>query len=178
MTKTIENELDYLKTAVHYLSWVLEEGSLVPDYDEGTAQEMARILKLMVQKVEGLPPNVPKNLVQAVVVRAIVGAKEYEAEELQEEELTAKVEANMRKAELAVGVKGHQIGEWRLATVDDDEPEYEALCLKCDGVVYANARTYYTLMTTDCDKSKNDDDVAIDDQTIAALWDMEQSGKS
>ncbi|MCZ7669639.1 MAG: hypothetical protein M5U34_21915 [Chloroflexi bacterium] len=65
MSNSAEIELTQLKTAVHYFISLLEEGSLVKNYDETTRNEIAQVLDLLVEKVGGLPEGVPENLVQA-----------------------------------------------------------------------------------------------------------------
>ena len=71
MTNSAETELKHLKTAVRYLIGLLEEGSLVPRYDEATRKEIGLVLQHLLHKVEGLPEGVPENLVQGTAVRAL-----------------------------------------------------------------------------------------------------------
>ena len=61
MSKLANIELAQLKTAVHYFVGLLEEGSLVKNYDSATRDEIAEVLELMIEKVEGLPDEVPEN---------------------------------------------------------------------------------------------------------------------
>ena len=107
MSKSAEIELAQLKTAVHYFVGLLEEGSLVKNYDSATRDEIAQVLELMLEKVEGLPDEVPENLVQASVVRSIVGA----AERFRLQESEAFFSRQMREAEAAASIHGHILSE-------------------------------------------------------------------
>jgi hypothetical protein len=71
MSKSAAVELEQLQTAVRYLVGLLEEGSLVKNYDDTTREDLADVLCMLLDKVHGLPENVPENLVQAAVVRSI-----------------------------------------------------------------------------------------------------------
>lgn len=173
MAKSPEVGLEQLQTAVAYLAWVFEEGSLVAHYDEALRRELSYILNTLLEKVDGLPDEIPRHLVQAAAVRAIVSA----ADKMNEGDVDtshADLEQNMRKAELKVGVQGHTLSDWQPTSTADGEMEYEATCKYCGGVVYANQLSFYTFMTDDCDGTLPPTDITIDEETIVALWDISQ----
>ena len=156
----------FLKTAVSYLSSVLDEGSLVPRYDEPTRREIAAVLTNLLEKVDHLPDGTPEHLVQATAVRAIIYAQEQTAQN----KTVYDPEVNKRKAELAFSVQGHRLGEWH----SDDGQEYEAICLHCQGVAYANPNGFYGFQLKNCkDISNTSTESALDEDTLLALWDMD-----
>lgn len=173
MAKSTEVKVEQLETAVAYLAWVFEEGSLVAHYSPHLRREIALILNILLDKVNGLPDEVPRHLVQAAAVRAIVNANE-KMNEGNGTNSHADLEQNMRKAELKVGVQGHMLGEWQPTSTADGETEYEATCKYCGGIVYANQVSFYTFMTDECDGTLPPSDINIDEETIVALWDLSQ----
>jgi len=160
----MENKAEQLQTAVSYLSWVLDEGSLVPRYDEATRREIAAVLISLLEKVNQLPDGTPEHLVQATAVRAIIHAQE----QVEQNKGTGDSESNRRKAELAFGVQGHQLGEWST----DDNQEYEATCVQCQGIVYANASGFYSFRLKNCGEKDDSSETSLDEDTLLALWDM------
>ncbi len=165
MEDRMKQEQTDIATAVSYLSWVLEEGSLVPRYDEVTRREIAVVLTNLLEKVSNLPDGTPEHLVQATAVRAIIQAQEQSGQE----QRTGDPESNRRKAELAFGVQGHLLGEWHT----DDGQEYEAVCAHCQGVVYANAGGFYGFRLRDCPHKNKSNTTPLDEDTLLVLWDMD-----
>ena len=162
----MEKKAEHLQTAVSYLSWVLDEGSLVPRYDEATRREIAAALAALLDKVSNLPDGTPEHLVQATAVRAIIHAQE----QVEQNKTAGDPESNRRKAELAFGVQGHRLGEWST----DDGQEYEATCLHCQGIIYANGSGFYGFKLKECaDQEDTSSDAALDEDTLLALWDMD-----
>lgn len=155
----------FLKTAVSYLASVLDEGSLVPHYDEGTRREIAAVLTNLLEKVDHLPDGTPEHLVQATAVRAIIQAQE----QIEQNKTIGDPEANKRKAELAFSVQGHRLGDWQT----NDGKEYEAICEYCQGVVYANASGYYGFQLKSYEDQCSTAESALDEDTLLALWDMD-----
>ena len=147
MSKSAEIELAQLKTAVHYFVGLLEEGSLVKKYDIATREEIAEVLELMLEKVEGLPDAVPENLVQASVVRSIVGA----AERLRLQESEAFFSRQMREAEAAASIHGHALSEWEQMP-GAEGIEYQAACKACGGFIYVSLSGTYNLLLDSCER--------------------------
>lgn len=173
MAKSPDIGLEQLQTAVSYLAWVFEEGSLVAHYDKVLRQEIALTLNILLDKVNGLPDEIPRHLVQAAAVRAIVSASEkMKVGDVDTSHVD--LEQNMRQAELKMGVQGHILSEWQPTSAADGEMEYEATCKYCGGVVYANQSSFYTFMTDECGGSLPSADLHIDEETIVALWDISQ----
>ena len=150
MTTSAEVKKMQLETAVHYLAGLLEEGSLVSHYHQETRQEIAEVLELMLAKVSGLPDNVPDNLVQAAVVRAIVGATEnLHVAETAEKEVF--LNRQMREAEAFASIRGHVLTAWEPVS---GEPgvEYQASCKDCGGFVYVSLSGTYNLLLDSCER--------------------------
>ncbi len=147
MSKPADVELTQLKTAVHYFVGLLEEGSLVKNYDSGTRDEIAEVLELIIEKVEGLPEEVPENLVQAAVVRSIVGA----AERLRKQESEAFFTRQMREAEAAASIHGHTLSDWEQVT-GEEGVEYQAACKDCGGFIYVSLSGTYNLLLDSCER--------------------------
>ena len=147
MSKLANIELAQLKTAVHYFVGLLEEGSLVKNYDSATRDEIAEVLELMIEKVEGLPDEVPENLVQASVVRSIVGA----AERLRLQESEALFSRQMREAEAAASIHGHTLSDWEQLP-GTEGIEYQAACKDCDGFIYVSLSGTYNLLLDSCER--------------------------
>jgi hypothetical protein len=148
-SKSAETELKQLKTAVHYLVGLLEEGSLVTRYDKETREEIADVLEHLLGKVQGLPDEVPENLVQATAVRAIVEASErftQKAASEKEEHLAR----HRREAEVAASIHGHEISVWE--QVPGSFMEYQATCKKCGGFVYVSHDSTYNLLLETCER--------------------------
>ncbi len=147
MSNSAEIELTQLKTAVHYFISLLEEGSLVKNYDETTRNEIAQVLDLLVEKVGGLPEGVPENLVQAAVVRAIVGA----AERLRQQETDARFTRQMREVEASASIHGHTLGEWEQG-LGEEGVEFQISCQECGGFVYVTRSGIYNLLLGSCER--------------------------
>jgi hypothetical protein len=147
MTKNAEVELDQLKTAVHYFVGLLQEGSLVKNYDASTREEVAEVLELIVEKVEGLPDEVPENLVQAAVVRSLVGA----AERLRLQETEAFFTRQMREAEAAASIHGHTLSAWEQVS-GEEGVEHQAACQDCGGFIYVTRSGTYNLLLDSCER--------------------------
>ena len=147
MSKNADIELDHLKTAVHYFVGLLEEGSLVKNYDPNTREEIAEVLELMLEKVAGLPAEVPENLVQASVVRSIVGA----AERLRQQESAAFFSRQMREAEAAASIHGHSLSDWEQVS-GEEGVEYQAVCTECGGFIYVSLSGTYNLLLDSCER--------------------------
>ena len=155
----------FLKTAVFYLASVLDEGSLVPHYDETTRREIAAALTALLEKVDHLPDHTPEHLVQATAVRAIIQAQE----QIAQHKTIGDPEDNKRKAELAFSVQGHHLGDWQT----NDGKEYEAICIHCQGIVYANASGFYGFKLKNCVDQEDHSESPLDEDTLLALWDMD-----
>jgi hypothetical protein len=142
-------KLEQLKNALHYLVSLLEEGSLVERYDRDTREEIASVLRLLVEKVDDLPLGVPDNLVHATAVRAIIGASEKSnlAELANRRE---KLERNQREVEASASIQGHMLGQWE--PVKGSEMEFQATCQVCGGFVYVSDASVYNLLLDDCQR--------------------------
>lgn len=147
MSKNAEVELDQLKTAVHYFVGLLQEGSLVKNYDANTREEVAEVLELIVEKVAGLPDEVPENLVQAAVVRSLVGA----AERLRLQETEAFFTRQMREAEAAASIHGHTLSAWEQVS-GEEGVEHQAACQDCGGFIYVTRSGTYNLLLDSCER--------------------------
>lgn len=142
-------KLEQLRSALHYLVSLLEEGSLVERYDQNTREEIASVLRLLVEKVDDLPLEVPENLVQATAVRAIIGASEksHLAEVAARRE---RLERYQREVEASASIQGHLLGEWE--QVKGSEMEFQATCQVCGGFVYVSDTSVYNLLLDDCQR--------------------------
>lgn len=149
MSKSPEVELSQIKTAMHYLIGLLEEGSLVEPYDDATREEIATVLKLLLDKIADLPTGIPDHLVQATAIRSIVGASERHSSALSKEK-EADLARNMREAEASASIQGHILGDWE--RVSGSEMEYQATCQNCGGFVYVSHTSMYDLLLDDCRK--------------------------
>jgi hypothetical protein len=150
MTTSAEVKRTQLGTAVYYLAGLLEEGSLVPQYDPNTRQEIAEVLELMLAKVGGLPENVPDNLVQAAVVRAIVGAAEnLHVDEALEKEVF--LNRQMREVEAFASIHGHVLTGWEPVS-GEEGVEYQVSCQECGGFVYVSLSGTYNLLLDSCER--------------------------
>jgi len=150
MTTSAEVKRTQLGTAVYYLAGLLEEGSLVPQYDPNTRQEIAEVLELMLAKVGGLPENVPDNLVQAAVVRSIVGAAEnLHVDEALEKEVF--LNRQMREVEAFASIHGHVLTGWEPVS-GEEGVEYQVSCQECGGFVYVSLSGTYNLLLDSCER--------------------------
>ena len=149
MSKSAEVTLKQMKTAVHYLVGLLEEGSLVARYDKETREEIADVLCHLVKKVEDLPTNIPENLVQATAIRAIVEASEKHTL-LEEEEKQVHLSRHMRESEVAASLHGHDLTGWEQVT--GSYMEYQATCKDCGGFVYVSHNSIYNLLLDSCER--------------------------
>ncbi len=144
-----QTKLEQLELALHYLVSVLEEGSLVERYDKATRESLADVLRLLVEKVNDLPLNVPDNLVQATAVRAIIAASERSnAVELANRR--EKLERSQREVEASASIQGHLLSEWE--QVKGSEMEYQATCQVCGGFVYVSDTSVYNLLLDTCQR--------------------------
>jgi hypothetical protein len=149
MDKTADLELDQLKTALSYLAGLLSEGSLLAQYDRETRHMLAETLDLLLLKVADLPPQLPRHLVQATAVRALVAAQDQLAESERSPQ-AGHPQNRMRQAEIAADLQGHQLGEWQQITQGD--LEFGAKCKYCEGFVYVNQDTTYNLLLETCSR--------------------------
>ena len=149
MTNSAETELKHLKTAVRYLIGLLEEGSLVPRYDEATRKEMGLVLQHLLHKVEGLPDGVPDNLVQGTAVRAVVEAATKHDEAAQQVQADS-LERQMCEAEAWASIHGHQLEAWEQVT--GSVMEYQTSCEVCGGFVYVSYNSSYNLLLETCER--------------------------
>ncbi len=142
-------KLEQLRSALHFLVSLLEEGSLVDRYDKDMREEFASVLRLLVEKVDDLPLEVPENLVHATAVRAIIGASEksHLAEMADKRD---KLERNQREVEASASIQGHLLGEWE--RVKGSEMENQATCQVCGGFVYVSDSSVYNLLLDDCQR--------------------------
>jgi hypothetical protein len=149
MNQPDQAKLEQLKKALHYLVSLLEEGTLVERYDRDTREEMADVIRLLVEKVDDLPLGVPENLVLATAVRAIIGASEKSnlAELADRRE---KLERHQREVEASASIQGHSLGEWE--QVKGSEMEVQATCQVCGGFVYVSDASVYNLLLDDCQR--------------------------
>ena len=149
MAKTAEVELAQLKTAVRYLAGLLNEGTLLDRFEPTTREELAAILNLLVQKVEGLPAAIPENLVQATAVRAIVDAADQHSA-TEQDDRQDNLQRHMSQAETRASINGHTLGEWE--KVGGSDNEYQATCQGCGGFVYVSYVDIYDLLLPDCER--------------------------
>lgn len=149
MNQPDQAKLGQLKYSLHYLVSLLEEGSLVERYDRDTREEIADVIRLLVEKVDDLPLGVPENLVKATAVRAIIGASERSnlAEMAGRRE---KLERHQREVEASASIQGHTLGEWE--PVKGSELEVQATCQVCGGFVYVSDASVYNLLLDDCQR--------------------------
>lgn len=148
-SKPAEIELAQLKTAVHFLIGLLEEGTLVPRYHAQTREELAEVLDHLLQKVNGLPDNVPENLVQATAVRAIVEASEKHSQ-VEQSERQESLARHMREAETSASIHGHVLSPWE--QVSGSDMEYQATCTACGGFIYVSHDSTYNLLLDSCER--------------------------
>ncbi len=151
MTNPAETELKHLKTAVRYLIGLLEEGSLVPRYDEATRKDMGLVLQHLLHKVEGLPEGVPDNLVQGTAVRALVEAATEHDEAAQKDQADS-LERQMCEAEAWASIHGHLLEPWEQVT--GSVMEYQTSCESCGGFVYVSYNSSYNLLLETCERIK------------------------
>lgn len=153
MSNSAETELKHLKMAIRYLVGLLEEGSLVPRYDEATRQEIGMVLQHLLHKVEGLPEGVPENLVLTTAVRAIVEAAS-EHDDAAQQEQTDSLERQMCEAEAWASIHGHQLEPWE--QVAGSAMEYQTSCETCGGFVYVSFNSSYNLLLETCERIKQE----------------------
>lgn len=151
MTNSAITELKHLKTAVRYLIGLLEEGSLVPRYEEATRKEMGLVLQHLLHKVEGLPDGVPDNLVQGTAVRALVEAAAEHDEAAQQDQADS-LERQMCEAEAWASIHGHLLEPWEQVT--GSVMEYQTSCELCGGFVYVSYNSSYNLLLETCERIK------------------------
>lgn len=153
MSNSAETELKQLKLAIRYLIGLLEEGSLVPRYDEPTRREIGVVLQHLLHKVEGLPDGVPDNLVQGTAVRALVEAASDHDEAAQQEQADS-LERNMCEAEAWASIHGHQLEPWEQVTGSD--MEFQTSCETCGGFIYVSHNSSYNLLLEACERIKQE----------------------
>lgn len=149
MSNVAEVELAQLKEALRYLAGLLQEGSLVERYHKETREEIADVLWHLLSKVEGLPEGVPKRLVQAAAVRAVIAAADGRSVNAKEEKQEA-LFRHMREAEASASVRGHSLSEWEV--VPGSDMERQASCAGCGGFVYVSHSSTYDLLLDDCER--------------------------
>lgn len=153
MSNSAETELKHLKMAIRYLIGLLEEGSLVPRYDEGTRKEISVVLQHLLHKVEGLPEGVPDNLVQGTAVRALVEASSDHDDAAQQEQADT-LERQMCEAEAWASIHGHQLEPWEQVT--GSVMEYQTSCETCGGFIYVSHNSSYNLLLETCERVKQE----------------------
>ncbi|WP_420643252.1 hypothetical protein [Candidatus Leptofilum sp.] len=153
MSKSAEIELTHLKMSIRYLIGLLEEGSLVPRYDEATRREIGVVLQHLLHKVEGLPDGVPDNLVQGTAVRALVEAAADHDEAAQQEQADF-LERQMCEAEAWASIHGHQLEPWE--QVAGSVMEYQTSCEMCGGFIYVSHNSNYNLLLETCERIKQE----------------------
>ncbi len=149
MDQTEQTKLAQLELALHYLVSVLEEGSLVERYDKETRESLADVLRLLVEKVNDLPLNVPDNLVQATAVRSIIGASE-QANMAEMASRREQLERRQREVEASASIQGHLLGDWE--QVKGSDMEFQATCQVCGGFVYVSDNSVYNLLLDICQR--------------------------
>ncbi|WP_420627678.1 hypothetical protein [Candidatus Leptofilum sp.] len=153
MSKSAETELKHLKMSIRYLIGLLEEGSLVPRYDEATRREIGVVLQHLLHKVEGLPNGVPENLVMGTAVRALVEAATDHDETAHQEQADA-LERQMCEAEAWASIHGHQLEPWE--QVAGSAMEYQTNCEMCGGFIYVSHNSNYNLLLETCERIKQE----------------------
>lgn len=151
MSNPAEIELKNLKLAIRYLIGLLEEGSLVPRYDEATRREIGVVLQHLLHKVEDLPEGVPENLVLGTAVRALVEAA-AEHDQATQQEHAAALERQMCEAEAWASIHGHQLEPWE--QVSGFAMEYQTNCENCGGFIYVSHNSSYNLLLETCERIK------------------------
>jgi hypothetical protein len=149
MNKTAEIELRQLKTALTYLAGLLDEGSLVKEYNAQERQAMAHVLDLLLTRVANLPAETPHYLVQATAVQALASADEQRLEG-DPGERDARRQSRMREVEIAADLRGHQLDPWQ--QVNQSDMEFGAKCKFCEGFVYVSYDTTYNLLAETCSR--------------------------
>jgi len=149
MSQKEQTKLAQLELALHYLVSVLEEGSLVERYDKETRESLADVLRLLVEKVNDLPLNVPDNLVQATAVRSIIGASE-QANVAEMASRREQLERRQREVEASASIQGHLLGGWE--QVKGSDMEFQATCQVCGGFVYVSDNSVYNLLLDTCQR--------------------------
>lgn len=141
---TIENQderFEQLKSSILFFSAMLEEGSLVARYQRETREEIAEVLRLLIDKVDGLPGGVPQQLVEATAVRAIIDASEkYRKSE--NDDKRQKIERRMREAEMAARLKGLELNEWEQI----GQWEFQSTGRDGEGFVYVTPDSTFDLL--------------------------------
>lgn len=138
----IDNRYEQLRISINFLSAMLEEGTLVARYDDNTREEIADVLRILLDKVEGLPSGVPKPLVEATAVRAIVDASE-QYRQSEEEQKRTMIEKRMREAEMMARLKGFSLTKWeQIGTW-----EYQISGCDGEGFIYVTPDSTYDLLS-------------------------------
>ncbi len=141
MSEQTNSQYNQLKTSLTFLSAMLEEGSLVRRYHKETREEFADVIRILIEKVEGLPEGCPHQLIESTAVRAIIDA----SEEYRKEEDTVKrkqIEKRMREAEMSARIKGFELNEWEQIGAW----EYQSSCKEAEGFVYVTPESTYDLI--------------------------------
>lgn len=149
MSDKVDIHLNHLESALNYFIGLLEDGELVPRYDEDTRKEIADALYHLLKKVADLPDDVPENLVQATAVRAIVEAQET-FNKMAQADRAEQLSLNMREEEAAASIHGHVLTEWE--AVSGSDMEYQASCRNCGGFVYVSHSSKYNLLLDSCER--------------------------
>lgn len=141
--------LKHLESALNYFIGLLEDGTLGPRYHEDTRKEIADALYHLLKKVDGLPDEVPDNLVQASAVRALVEAAES-YNRIEQADREERLVLNMREEEAAASIHGHILTEWE--QVSGSDMEYQASCTNCGSFVYVSHSSRYNLLLDICER--------------------------
>ncbi|MEM7336773.1 MAG: hypothetical protein AAF490_32170 [Chloroflexota bacterium] len=141
MSKQSHNQYDKLKTSLTFLSAMLEEGSLVRRYHKETREELADVLRILIEKVEGLPDGCPQQLIESTAVRAIIDASE-EYRKGEEEVKMKQIEKRMREAEMSARIKGFELNEWEQIGAW----EFQSSSKEVEGFVYVTPESTYDLI--------------------------------
>ncbi len=149
MSDKVDIHLNHLESALNYFIGLLEDGELVPRYDEDTRKEIADALYHLMKKVADLPDDVPENLVQATAVRAIVEAQET-FNKMEQADRAEQLSLNMREEEASASIHGHVLTEWEV--VSGSDMEYQASCRNCGGFVYVSHSSKYNLLLDSCER--------------------------
>lgn len=141
ITDEMEDRYEQLKSSILFLSAMLEEGSLVARYEKETREELADVLRLLVDKVSGLPEGTPKQLVEATAVRAIIDASE-KFRQTESDDKRKKIERRMREAEMAARLKGLELNEWEQIGAW----EFQSTASDGEGFVYVTPDSTFDLL--------------------------------
>lgn len=141
MTDINNDRYEQLKASILFLSAMLEEGSLVARYQKETREEIGDVLRLLIEKVDGLPSGVPQQLVEATAVRAIIDASE-KYRQSEDDIKSQKIEKRMREAEMAARLKGLELSQWEQI----GQWEFQSSAKEGEGFVYVTPDSTFDLL--------------------------------